>query len=61
MAKNQYHFCATCKHFKVLKTNGKTNYFCSRLGFETKSNYQFDCWDPKDNVVKLMQQRRVET
>ncbi|WP_209122250.1 hypothetical protein [Alkalihalobacillus sp. BA299] len=60
MAIWQYHYCATCKHFRVFKTDGKTNYFCSRLGYETKPNYQFNCWDPKETVVKIMQKRGVE-
>lgn len=31
-------------------------YRCGRLGFETKTTYQFDCWNPKEQVRKLMAQ-----
>ncbi|MDE5412831.1 hypothetical protein [Alkalihalobacterium chitinilyticum] len=60
MGKEQYHCCAACKHFRVLKNNGNTQYFCSRLKYETKPNYQFNCWEPKESVLKIMQKRGVE-
>lgn len=43
-----YHCCATCENFKVNKLDGaRTKYTCKRLGFETKPNYKFDCWQIK--------------
>ncbi|MBT2659297.1 hypothetical protein J7E81_29640 [Bacillus sp. ISL-18] len=52
-----FHCCATCRHFKIeKKSEGITN-FCSRLGYETKTNYKFDCWNPKEQVIKLMNKR----
>ncbi|WP_139070174.1 hypothetical protein [Bacillus sp. FJAT-27225] len=52
-----FHCCATCQHFKAEKTTGGMNYFCSRLGYETKPTYKFNCWSPKDQIIKLMQKR----
>ncbi len=54
MSNDRFHACATCINFRTEKAEGRMKYFCSRLGFETKTNYQFDCWDPKENVKKLM-------
>lgn len=56
MAMKKYHCCATCKHFVVEKSSQGMNYRCGRLGFETKTTYQFDCWSPKEQVRKLMSQ-----
>jgi len=52
-----YHCCATCKSFTVEKTAASTIYKCSRLGFETKTNYQFNCWVPTEKVKALMKKR----
>ncbi|WP_066389307.1 hypothetical protein [Neobacillus mesonae] len=49
-----FHCCATCRHFNVEKTAEGAKYFCSRLGYETKTHYKFNCWSPKENVAKLM-------
>ncbi|USK62016.1 hypothetical protein LIT37_12115 [Peribacillus asahii] len=52
---NRYHCCASCQHFRVLKDNNKkVDYQCSRLNYQTKPNYKFDCWSPKDIVKKRM-------
>lgn len=53
-----YHCCATCKSFTVEKAAEKTIYRCSRLGFETKTTYQFTCWDPTEKVIALMKKRK---
>lgn len=53
-----YHCCATCIHLTITKTTNGTKYFCSRLGFETKTSYQFNCWEPKDHIKKLMEKER---
>lgn len=29
-------------------------YSCERLGYETKPNYIFNCWDPKPHIIKLI-------
>lgn len=54
-AEARYHCCATCRHFKVIKEAGKkVEYQCSRLGYQTKPNYQFTCWSPKEVVQEKM-------
>nr|WP_093052306.1 hypothetical protein [Salipaludibacillus aurantiacus] len=53
-----YHCCATCIHFAVSKTPQGTKYYCARLGFKTKSHYQFNCWEPKDHIKKLIEKER---
>ncbi|GLY09748.1 hypothetical protein Bbad01_09640 [Bacillus badius] len=32
-------------------------YYCARLQYETKPAYQFNCWNPKDQVVKLLKKK----
>ncbi|MEH6942342.1 hypothetical protein [Bacillus sp. JJ722] len=54
MSTKDFHCCATCIHFKVEKANQKITYYCARLGFETKTHYKFDCWNPRENIKKLM-------
>lgn len=53
-----FHCCATCINFNVDKNKEGIRYFCKRLGFETKSNYVFDCWEPKENVKKLIEKQK---
>ncbi|WP_367949329.1 hypothetical protein [Bacillus sp. FJAT-29790] len=55
-----FHACATCIHFQAVRTDKRMNYFCKRLGFETKPNYQFKCWTPKEQVQKLIEKRKRE-
>lgn len=56
----KFHACATCKNFIAQRKSGEMTYKCSRLGFDTKPSYQFNCWDPKDHVKKLMKKRSIE-
>jgi hypothetical protein len=49
-----FHCCATCRHFKAEKKPEGMHYFCSRLGFETKTDYQFNCWSPRENIKKII-------
>lgn len=49
-----FHCCATCVNYEVKRERGMQIYRCSRLGFDTKPTYQFNCWDPKEAVKKLM-------
>lgn len=58
---NPYHCCATCIHVRGMKSDGRTTYYCSRLGFETKTTYQFSCWEPKEEVLKLMKKRGIRS
>lgn len=53
----KFHCCATCIHYRVEKdkVHNKTSTKCSRLKFDTKPTYQFNCWDPKIQVKKLME------
>nr|WP_081841343.1 hypothetical protein [Alicyclobacillus macrosporangiidus] len=53
-----YHCCATCIHFKAERTHGQLRIYCSRLGYDTKPYYKFNCWDPKPGIRKRI---RVET
>lgn len=55
-----FHCCASCIHFKALKELRSMKYYCSRLGFETKTNYKFDCWSPNENVLKLLNKKNLE-
>ncbi|HEY9576377.1 MAG TPA: hypothetical protein VIR64_01765 [Pseudobacillus sp.] len=54
---SHFHACATCRHFQPLKTEKGMRYYCARLQYETKPRYQFNCWDPKDQVVKLLKKK----
>jgi hypothetical protein len=46
-----YHCCATCKHIRIEKKPGQpANVYCQRLGYETKTHYQFHCWDPRPDI-----------
>ncbi|XKE51449.1 hypothetical protein LG279_11880 [Sutcliffiella horikoshii] len=56
---NRFHACATCKHYQVIKLTTHTIYRCSRLGFKTKPNYKFDCWQPKENIIQLMKKEQI--
>ncbi|MFC7370233.1 hypothetical protein ACFQPF_00895 [Fictibacillus iocasae] len=49
-----FHCCATCVHFASLKAKDGMRYHCVRLQYETKPEYTFNCWDPKENVKQLM-------
>ncbi|TYS66628.1 hypothetical protein [Bacillus infantis] len=57
MMGKSFHACATCIHFQAERAGGKMEYRCRRLGFDTLPYYQFNCWDPKENVRKLMEKR----
>lgn len=54
---NHFHACATCRHFQPVKEEKGIRYYCARLKYETKPGYQFNCWDPKDQVVKLLKKK----
>ncbi|MFD1738455.1 hypothetical protein ACFSCX_18180 [Bacillus salitolerans] len=56
---NPFHACATCIHYRVEKSENSSIFTCSRLGYETKPNFKFNCWTPKDNVYKLMVKRGI--
>jgi hypothetical protein len=34
------------------------SYSCSRLGYETKPAFQFACWNPKEQVKKLIEKQK---
>lgn len=55
-----YKVCATCINFEATKTKCGMQYRCKRLGFDTKPSYSFNCWNPKDHVLKLMKKRIKE-
>ncbi|TYS18873.1 hypothetical protein FZC78_05080 [Rossellomorea vietnamensis] len=54
MKKNRFHACATCEHFSAKRVSGKMLYLCTRLGFETQPQYEFNCWSPKEHIRNLM-------
>ncbi|GAA0359357.1 hypothetical protein [Bacillus horti] len=60
-SKSRFHCCATCKNF-VSQRNDENDmvYLCSRLGYETKPSYQFNCWEPKENIKRLMDQEGLK-
>ncbi|MGM7701316.1 hypothetical protein ACSVDE_06280 [Pseudalkalibacillus sp. Hm43] len=60
MNEERFHCCATCIHFRVDKKPGSITYFCERLGYETKPDYRFNCWKPKEHVKKLMDKKNRE-
>ncbi|WP_412679121.1 hypothetical protein [Brevibacillus laterosporus] len=49
------------QHFCVNKGDKgvKTTYSCSRLGYETKPSYRFDCWQPTERVCKLVEKENL--
>jgi len=53
-----FHCCATCVNFVVKREENKIKYYCKRLGYETKSHYVFNCWEPKENVKKLIDKQK---
>ena len=55
---NSFHLYATCIHFLAERKDSNMIYLCSRLGFETKTTYSFNCWEPKTSVVQLMEKRK---
>ncbi|MBB6452313.1 hypothetical protein HNQ94_000758 [Salirhabdus euzebyi] len=56
--KRKFHCCATCTHFLPIKEEKGTRYTCKRLGYDTKPTYQFNCWNPKPHVKKLMEKEK---
>ncbi|WP_261133708.1 hypothetical protein [Bacillus sp. Marseille-Q3570] len=58
MKDSRFHCCATCIHFEVQKGDDGVRHFCSRLGYETKPDYRFNCWKPKENVQKLIEKEK---
>ncbi|MDG4657012.1 hypothetical protein P6P90_09020 [Ectobacillus antri] len=59
MKKNRFHCCATCVHFAVVKSTN-IGYICTRLQYETKPDYVFNCWDPRSAVQKLIKKEDKE-
>lgn len=55
-----YHCCATCKHFKAEKIDTRMKYLCSRLGYETKTNYQFNCWNPREDIKEQLKKDQLK-
>lgn len=58
MKGSRFHACATCIHFQAVRIDGKMNYRCKRLGYDTRPNYQFNCWTPKEQVLKLIEKEK---
>ncbi|KGP93218.1 hypothetical protein N780_13035 [Pontibacillus chungwhensis BH030062] len=55
-----FHCCATCVHFTIIKEKRKSKRFCERLGYETDPKWKFNCWTPKEHVVTLMKKDQKE-
>lgn len=49
-----YHCCATCQHFQILREADKPVSLCRRLGYETRPSYKFKCWTPRPDIVQKM-------
>lgn len=49
--------CSTCLNFTIVQSEGERTFYCSRLGYETKPHYAFNCWDPKPKVKQLMKKQ----
>nr|WP_233096225.1 hypothetical protein [Alicyclobacillus sp. SO9] len=48
---SRYHCCASCVYFRSERRDrGELLMYCSRLGYDTKPSYQFNCWTPKERV-----------
>ncbi|WP_228027626.1 hypothetical protein [Bacillus fonticola] len=56
---NRFHCCATCVHFLSQRHNGKMKYECKRLGYDTSPKYTFNCWEPKEQVKRLMEKEKT--
>jgi hypothetical protein len=42
------HCCATCRHIAAVRTEGgKVLFRCTRLGYETHTDWRFNCWDER--------------
>lgn len=54
----RFHVCASCVNFQAVRTDDGMKYFCRRLGYETKTTYKFNCWEPKPQVKRLMEKRK---
>lgn len=54
---DHYHCCATCRHFGFREAGGEKQPYCTRLGYDTQPKYQFNCWQPKDRVVKAIEKK----
>jgi len=54
---NPYHCCASCVHYEIRKHTPE-KYWCSRLGYATNPNYQFNCWTPKEKVRRAIERNR---
>ncbi|QDS34965.1 hypothetical protein [Brevibacillus brevis] len=57
---NAFHCCATCIHFRVEKGTEGVSYRCSRLTYETRPDYRFQCWTPTEKVKRLMEARNSQ-
>ncbi|CAM3892956.1 hypothetical protein D1970_13815 [Mesobacillus zeae] len=55
---NRFHACATCVNFCSVRDERGVQYYCSRLGYETKPDYKFNCWEPKEHVKNLMEKEK---
>ena len=55
-----FHCCATCIDFSSEKATKGMYYKCKRLGFQTEPSHKFNCWNPKENIRKLMEKQTLE-
>lgn len=52
---DRFHCCATCIHYHVNTSVRPLEYLCKRLGYATHPTYKFDCWQPKEQVQRILQ------
>ncbi|MBX6353436.1 MAG: hypothetical protein IRZ10_08865 [Thermoflavifilum sp.] len=53
--RKRYHCCATCVHFRIARQETGVRAWCARLGYDTKTFYQFNCWQPRADIVRRME------
>ncbi|WP_109430600.1 hypothetical protein [Sulfoacidibacillus thermotolerans] len=49
------HFCATCRHIRAIREADGVHFHCSRLGYQTRPNWKFNCWTPRDHYLDTSQ------
>ena len=59
MKVKDYHCCATCRNFLIQKIDGKIVTKCKRLGYDTKTHYKFNCWDPRDDIRHRLKDKKA--
>nr|WP_249226493.1 hypothetical protein [Alicyclobacillus mengziensis] len=54
----RYHCCATCVHYCAKRTDAGVHTYCSRLGYDTRPNWKFHCWTPKEHIIQRLKAKQ---